>query len=83
MSTETTYVEVPFGENNADVATLLLAAAEKLELGPEVVRTTSEGFLVPEEVASEAGVEDLAELEDEAEEKAEPKKKSTSKKSEA
>lgn len=48
-------VEVPFGENPAETATLLLAAAEDLELDPGVVRTTSDGvFLVPEEVAAKA-----------------------------
>lgn len=49
-------VEVPFGEDPAETATMLLAAAEDLELDAGVVKTTSEGtFLVPEEVAEKAG----------------------------
>lgn len=76
-----TDVEIPFGENTKDVATLLLAAAEKLELPAESVRTTSDGFLVPEEVADLAG-EDWEATPAEEPKKA-PAKKSTSKKSEA
>lgn len=37
-----------------DTAQLLLDAATTLSLGVAVVRTTSEGFLVPREVADEA-----------------------------
>lgn len=48
--------EIPFGDNSADTATLLLAAAEKLNLDPGVVVTTSDGtFVVPNAVAQEAG----------------------------
>lgn len=43
---------------NYDNATLLLAAAEELELGQDVVATTSQGFfLVPERVAEKAGLD--------------------------
>lgn len=51
-----TDIHVPWGEDASDTATLLLAAAEVLELPPEVVRTTSDGFLAPEEVAEKAGL---------------------------
>jgi hypothetical protein len=47
-------VEVPFDDNNADNATLLLAAAEDLGLDPSVVQTTEGAFLVPQEVHDEA-----------------------------
>lgn len=44
-------VEVPFGENPQETATLLLAAAVELELPQDVVATTSEAtFVVPAEV---------------------------------
>lgn len=39
-----------------DKAILLLAAAEDLDLGPEVVRTTTNGYIVPEKVANQAGL---------------------------
>lgn len=46
-------VEVPYGDNASETATLLLAAAEELGYQPWQVRTTSDNtvFLVPEEVA--------------------------------
>ncbi len=49
-------VEVPFGDDPSETATLLLAAAVELDLDPAVeVRTTSEGmFVVSEEVAKKA-----------------------------
>jgi hypothetical protein len=47
-------VKVRGGRDNA---VLLLEAAEKMDLDPSVVRTTSFGFEVPKEVASKAGVE--------------------------
>jgi hypothetical protein len=73
-------VEVPYGESASDTATLLLAAAENLELAPGVVQTTSDGvFLVPEEVAKKAGLDTV---DDEAEDKA-PAKKAAAKKSAA
>jgi hypothetical protein len=49
-------VKVPYGKGG-DNATLLLAAAEELEMEPSVVRTTMHGFEVPEEVASKAGLD--------------------------
>jgi len=50
-------VEVAFGDEPSDTATLLLAAAEDLELEPGVVKTTSTGtFIVPSDVAKKAGV---------------------------
>lgn len=55
-----TEVEIPYGDNPSDTATLLLAAAESLGLEPWVVRTTSDNtvFLVPEEVAKKVKSED-------------------------
>jgi hypothetical protein len=47
-------VRVAFSANNAETATLLLAAAEDLELGSAVVRTEESNFVVPEEVADKA-----------------------------
>lgn len=47
-------VEVPFDDKTADNAVLLLAAAEELGLGPEVVRTSEGAFVVPEEVRDKA-----------------------------
>lgn len=47
-------VEVPFGDNPSEQATLLLAAAEELDLGQEVVGTASGAFVVPPEVAERA-----------------------------
>lgn len=43
------------GGRSADTAVLLLAAAEELGLDPSVVRTTSDGYLVPAEVAKKVG----------------------------
>jgi hypothetical protein len=47
-------VEVEYGENAGETATLLLAAAEELGLEPYVVRTSTNGdtgvFVVPAEV---------------------------------
>lgn len=39
-----------------DVAVLLLAAAEDLGLDVSVVRTTTNGYIVPEEVRDQAGL---------------------------
>ena len=47
-------VEVPFGDNPSETATLLLAAAEELGVGQEVVRTQEGAFLVPSEVNDKA-----------------------------
>lgn len=71
-------VDIPFGENNEQIAVLLLAAAAKLDLDQSVVLTTSDGFSVPEEVANEAGVSEPADAPDG--DKAEPKKTSKAKK---
>jgi hypothetical protein len=50
-------VKVKYGDNAAGVASQLLAAARSLDLETSVVQTTSDGvFLVPEEVADEAGL---------------------------
>lgn len=43
-------------EKSSDNANLLLAAAEDLKLEPEVVRTTTDGFLVPKKVYDKAGL---------------------------
>lgn len=51
-----TEVEVPFGEDAGETATLLLAAAEDLELDPGVVRTGTGVFLAPPDVVKKAGV---------------------------
>lgn len=61
-------VEVPI---SADNATLLLAAAESLDLHPGVVKTDSDGFfLVPQEVYDASGI---------GEEKKKPAKKAAKK----
>lgn len=66
-------VGVPYGDNPAETATLLLAAAEALGLEPHVVRVTSElEFMVPVEVNEKAF----------AHEKKVPAKKAAAKKSE-
>jgi hypothetical protein len=47
-------VEVPFGDDASETATLLLAAAEELGLDPGVVATQEGAFLVPTEVNEKA-----------------------------
>ena len=47
-------VEVAFGDNPSETATLLLAAAEELGLDQGVVGTVEGGFLVPSEVNDKA-----------------------------
>ena len=49
-------VRVEFGDDLSEQATLLLAAAEDLDLDQSVVRTEEGAFVVPEEVADKAGV---------------------------
>lgn len=49
-------VHIPFDSASSDNAVLLLAAAEELELGPDAVATTSDGFEVDEALAKKAGV---------------------------
>jgi hypothetical protein len=65
-------VLIPYGDNASDTATLLLGAAEDLELDPGVVRNQPDdgGFRVPEEVADKAGLGEPDE---------EPKKKTSKK----
>lgn len=47
-------VEVPFGSDPSEQATLLLAAAEDLGLDQAVVGTQEGAFLVPQEVHDQA-----------------------------
>lgn len=55
-------VKVAYGDSPAEVATKLLAAAERLDQPGGVVKTTSDGhFVVPKEVADEAGLKPLDE----------------------
>jgi hypothetical protein len=49
-------VHIDSGQDG-ELAVLLLDAADTLNLDPSVVRTTSEGFVVPRAVAVEAGIE--------------------------
>lgn len=49
-------VEIPFDDDPSKQATLLLAAAEDLDLDQSEVRTTGGGFLVSEEIANKAGL---------------------------
>jgi hypothetical protein len=73
-------VTVPFGENAAETATLLLAAAEEAkDADASAVRTGSGVFIVPEEIAKSAGV-DYESDDDEGEAEAEPAKKTAAKK---
>src|SRR3954471_9000292 len=50
-------VEVPFGDNPSETATLLLAAAEELGRDASEVRTSAGVFLVPEEIVQQVGAE--------------------------
>lgn len=50
--------DVQIKGRSAEKATLLLAAVEELGLDVSVVRTTSSGYIVPEDVADEAGLSD-------------------------
>jgi hypothetical protein len=47
-------IEVPFGDDPSQTATLLLAAAEELGLDQSVVGTQEGAFLVPPEVNDKA-----------------------------
>lgn len=60
-------VTVQFDDNPADQATLLLAAAEELDLGAGVVKTADGAFVVPEEVRDRAFKKDEPEPEPEPE----------------
>lgn len=53
----TNVIEVPFGDNASETATLLLAAAEELGRDASEVRTTAGAFLVPEEIVVQVGAE--------------------------
>jgi hypothetical protein len=56
--------QVPYGDDPAKTATLLLAAADDLDLDPGVVETTSDQvFKVPAEVAEKAGLETVEDAE--------------------
>lgn len=71
-----------FVERDGDNLTLLLAAAEKLDMDPSVVRTKTApfGYEVPQEVADEAGLSDKkAEKKSEPEPQKAPAKKAVSK----
>jgi hypothetical protein len=77
-------VTVPFGDSASDTATLLLAAADKLDLDPSAVRTVEGAFVVPREVADEADVDyesDEEAAEEAAEEEPKPAAKKAAKKS--
>jgi len=50
-------VYVGYGDDASETATLLLAAAEKTHEDQTIVRTVEGGFMVPKDVADEAGVE--------------------------
>lgn len=64
------YIEVPFEGNAQDKAVLLLAAAEELGVGQEVVQTRTGAFYVPSEVNEKAfGVSTRQSSEESAEEK--------------
>ena len=49
-------VEVEFGDNASDAATLLLAAAEELHGDQTLVKTGTGVFVVPKSVADKAGL---------------------------
>lgn len=67
-------VEVPFGDNPSETATLLLAAAEESEEFDQRVVGTGVGvFIVPEEIAKAAG---LSQSEQEPEPEPEPEPES-------
>lgn len=73
-------VTVPFGDDAGKTATVLLAAAEKLHEDQSLVRTQTGAFLVPKDVADEAGVDyESDEDDDEADEADEGDEKSASK----
>lgn len=80
MSDET--VEVPFGEKAGETATLLLAAAEDLDLSPDVVQVTNGAFVVPEEVQKKSGLDKASDDDDDSEE-SEPEQKKPTKKTAA
>lgn len=50
--------DIYVGGRSSDMAVLLLAAAADLGLDASVVRTTSKGYLAPEEVVEQANASD-------------------------
>jgi hypothetical protein len=74
---------VRFGEKPGETATLLLAAAEELDLDPSVVQVHSDTqmFVVPEEVQKKAGL-DKADGDKDEESKPKTTKKTAAKKAE-
>lgn len=76
-------VTVPFGENASDNAVLLLAAAEELDLGAGVVKTSEGAFVVPQEVYDRAFGESEQEPEKDTEPEPEPEPEKPAKKSAA
>lgn len=56
MADDNEPVEIPFDDDPGKQATLLLAAAEDLDLDQSEVRTTGGGFLVSSEIADKAGL---------------------------
>jgi hypothetical protein len=66
-----TDVTVPFGDKPGETATLLLAAAEELDLDPSAVRTSEGAFVVDKNVADKAGVD--YESDDDGDDEPEPK----------
>lgn len=80
-----TDVNIKYGKSAKDTATLLLAAAESLDMPASVVRTQEGGFIAPREVAEEAGV-DIEQGDDDAQTSGEsdaPVKKTATKKAAA
>lgn len=57
-------LRIPFGDDPAKTATLLLGAADDLEQPREVVGTTQGAFLVSPEIAKKAGLDKTAVDED-------------------
>lgn len=74
-------VTIPFGDDPRETAVLLLGAAEEMELGQEIIRTTGDGqFVAPREVADAAGVEYDGDEDDDASEDDQSSEKKPAKK---
>jgi hypothetical protein len=76
-------MKIPFGGESQDRAIKLLAAAEQLDQDAAVVRTTTGGFLVEEDVAKKAGLDKYAEDSGVQSSEPEPVKKTAAKKTAA
>jgi hypothetical protein len=76
-------MKIPFGGESQDRAIKLLAAAEQLDQDAAVVRTTTGGFLVEEDVAKKAGLDKYAEDSEVQSSEPEPVKKTAAKKTTA